>query len=103
MASSKEYINFVLEQCRGLTARAMMGEYVLYYRDKVIGGIYDDRLMVKNVPPAMAYVGEATLEPPYEGAKDMILVKNVDSREYLEGLFRAMVDELPVPKAKKTH
>lgn len=104
MASSKGYLEFVLDQLSGvedINHRAMMGEYILYYRGKVIGGIYDDRLMVKNVPSALAYMGDAALEQPYEGAKPMILVENVDNREYLKNLFQAMYKDLPEVKAKK--
>ena len=106
MASSKFYLDFILDQLSGLEEidhRAMMGEYFLYYRGKVIGGIYDDRLMVKNVPSAAGYIADPVLEAPYEGAKPMIMVENVDSREHLEGLFRAMYDDLPSPKPKKKH
>lgn len=104
MASSKEYLNFILEQLSELediTYRAMMGEFILYYRGKIVGGIYDDRLLVKPIKSAIAYMGTVSYEVPYEGAKEMILVDEVDSREYLTGLFEAMFDELPEPKPKK--
>ncbi len=104
MASSKEYLDFVLEQLSELeeiTYRAMMGEYILYYRGKIIGGIYDDRLLVKPVKSAVSLMPSANYELPYEGAKEMLLVDNVDSREFLTKLFNAMYDELPVPKKKK--
>lgn len=104
MASSKEYLNFILEQLSELeeiTYRAMMGEFILYYRGKIVGGIYDDRLLVKPIKSAIAYMGAVSYELPYEGAKEMILVDEVDSREYLTGLFEAMYDELPEPKPKK--
>ena len=104
MASSREYLEFVLEQLSGLEDiryRAMMGEYILYYKDRVIGGIYDDRLLVNAVPPAVNYVNDVQYEIPYEGAKEMLLVDNVDNREYLKGLFEAMYNELPAPKPKK--
>ena len=104
MASSKEYLNFILEQLSELeeiTYRAMMGEFILYYRGKIVGGIYDDRLLVKPIKSAIAYMGTVSYELPYEGAKEMILVDEVDSREYLTGLFEAMYDELPEPKPKK--
>ena len=104
MASSKEYLNFILEQLSeldGITYRAMMGEYILYYREKIVGGIYDDRLLVKPVKAAVALMPKATYELPYEGAKEMLLVDNVDSREFLEELFTAMYEELPAPKKKK--
>ena len=101
MASSKEYMEFILEQCDGLTARAMMGEYILYYRGKIIGGIYDDRLLVKPVESAVSLMPTATYELPYEGAKEMLLVDDVDSKEFLTKLLDAMYDELPAPKKKK--
>lgn len=101
MASSKEYIEFVLEQCKGLSARAMMGEYVLYFYEKVVGGVYDNRLLIKPTPSAIALMPEAPRELPYEGAKEMLLVKNVEDRDFLKKLFEVMYDELPEPKKKK--
>lgn len=100
MASSKEYLDFVLETCGGLSARAMMGEYVLYYGGKVVGGIYDNRLLVKPVPSAVAMLPDAPRELPYEGAKEMLLVEEVEDRELLTRLFSAMYEELPEPKKK---
>ena len=104
MASSKEYLNYISEQLSGLdeiTHRAMMGEFILYYRGKIVGGIYDDRLLVKPVKSAVAYMPAARYELPYEGAKEMLLVDEVDNKEFLTGLFNAMYDELPAPKPKK--
>lgn len=104
MASGKEYLNYILEQLSGLeeiTYRAMMGEFILYYRGKIVGGIYDDRLLVKPVKSAVAYMPAARYELPYEGAKEMLLVDEVDNKEFLTGLFNAMYDELPAPKPKK--
>lgn len=104
MASSRDYLNFILEQLSGLddiSYRAMMGEYIIYYRGKIIGGIYDDRLLVKPTKSAISYIPDATYELPYEGAKEMLLVDNVDSKEYLTQLFYVMYDELPAPKKKK--
>ena len=104
MASSREYLEFILGQLSGLeeiTHRAMMGEYILYYRGKVIGGIYDDRLLVKPVPAAVSRMPEAPRELPYEGARPMLLVGNVDDREFLTELIGAMYEELPAPKPKK--
>lgn len=104
MASSKEYLTFILEQLSdldGVSYRAMMGEYILYYEEKIIGGIYDDRLLVKPVKAAQKYIPEAVLVSPYPGAKEMLLVDNVDSKDYLTTLFKAMFDELPAPKAKR--
>ena len=104
MASSKEYLDFILEQLSELeeiTYRAMMGEYIIYYRGKIVGGIYDDRLLVKPTKSAVSFMPEATYELPYEGAKDMLLVDDVDSKDFLSRLFNAMYDELPAPKKKK--
>ncbi|MDY5806275.1 MAG: TfoX/Sxy family protein [Lachnospira sp.] len=103
MASSKEYLIFILEQLSGLDDiiyRAMMGEYILYYRERVIGGIYDDRFLVKPVRAAVNLMPNAEMEVPYEGAKGMLLVDDVDDREYLVKLFEAMYDELPERRKK---
>ena len=104
MASSKEYLEFILEQLAELeeiTYRAMMGEYILYYRGKIVGGIYDDRLLVKPVKSAISFMPDATYELPYEGAKEMLLVDDVDNKDFLTQLFNAMYEELPNPKKKK--
>lgn len=104
MASSRAYLDFILEQLSELDAityRAMMGEYIIYYRGKIMGGIYDDRLLIKPVKSAVSHMQDATYELPYEGAKEMLLVDNVDSKEYLARLFNAMYEELPTPKKKK--
>ena len=93
MASSKEYKDFVLEQCNNLSVRAMMGEYVLYYNGKVIGGIYDNRLLVNPTPSAISFMNEAQRELPYEGAKEMLLVEDIEDREFLKKLFEAMYKE----------
>lgn len=104
MATSKEYLNFILEQLSDLqeiTHRSMMGEYIIYYRGKIAAYICDDRLLVKPVPAAKNMMPNASLEPPYQGAKDMVLVEEVDNREFLKKLFEAMYDELSAPKPKK--
>ena len=104
MASSKEYLEFIMEQLAGLedvSWRAMMGEYIIYYRGKIVGGIYDDRFLVKPVEAAVAMMPEADMEQPYKGAKEMLLVDDVDDREFLCELLEAMYDELPAPKKKK--
>ena len=104
MASSKEYLEFILGQLSELeeiTYRAMMGEFIIYYRGKIVGGIYDDRLLVKPVKSAISYMPTAPYELPYEGAKQMLLVDEVDNKNFLAGLFNAMYDELPAPKPKK--
>ena len=104
MASSQNYLKFILEQLSELndvSYRGMMGEFILYYRGKIVGGIYDDRLLVKPVKAAVSYMQNPSYELPYDGAKEMLLVDDVDNKEYLAGLFIAMYDELPTPKAKK--
>ena len=101
MASSKEYVDFILEQCEGLTTRAMMGEFVLYYGGKVVGGVYDNRLLVKPTPSAKKMMPDAPMEFPYEGAKEMLLVKDIENRDFLKELFEAMCEELPEPKKRK--
>ena len=104
MASSKEYLDFILDQLSGLdeiSCRAMMGEYIVYYRGKIVGGIYDDRFLVKPTKSAAAMMPDAEKELPYEGAKEMLFVDNVENREFLQELLNAMYDELPAPKKKK--
>lgn len=104
MASSKAYLDFVLEQLSELeeiSYRAMMGEYIIYYRGKIVGGVYDDRLLIKPTQSAVSLMPDAAYELPYEGAKEMLLVEDVDSKEFLTRLFHAMYDELPMPKKKK--
>ncbi len=103
MASSKEFLNFVLEQLSeldGISHRAMMGEFIIYYKGKIAGGIYDDRLLVKPVKSAADYMPEASCELPYEGGSKMLLVTELDDKAYLAGLFDAMYDELPERKKK---
>lgn len=104
MASSKEYLHLILEQISDLadvSYRPMMGEFILYYRGKIVGGIYDDRLLVKKTKSALELMPAAICELPYEGAKEMMLVDEVDSKEFLTKLFIAMYDELPLPKQKQ--
>ena len=104
MASSKEYLQFIIEQLSGLediTYKAMMGEYIIYYRGKIVGGIYDDRFLVKPVKSAIKLMPDAVYELPYEGAKEMLLVDDVDNKSFLVDLFNEMYEELPAPKAKK--
>ncbi len=104
MASSKEYLDFISDQLSGLdeiTYKAMMGEYIIYYRGRIVGGIYDDRFLVKPVKSALALMPDAEKELPYEGAKEMLLVEDVDNMEFLTKLISSMYDELPAPKPKK--
>ena len=104
MGSSKEYLEYILEQLSGLediTYRAMMGEYILYYRGKIFGGVYDDRFLIKPVKIAKEMMPDADMELPYEGAKEMLLVDDVENREFLKELIEAMYDELPAPRKRK--
>ncbi len=100
MASSKEYVEFVLEMCGGLSARAMMGEYLLYYGGKAVGGVYDNRLLVKPVPSAVALLPDAPREIPYEGAREMLLVEDIENCALLCELFERMYEELPEAKKR---
>ena len=104
MASNKAYLDFVLDQLSeldGITWRPMMGEYILYCQGKIVGGIYDDRFLVKPTKSALAMMPNAARELPYDGAKEMLLVDNVENRDFLRELIGAMLDELPAPKGKK--
>ena len=78
-----------------------MGEYIIYYRGKIVGGIYDDKLLVKLVKSAVSFMPNASYELPYEGAKEMLLVDNIDNKDFLSKLFYAMYEELPTPKKRK--
>ena len=104
MASSKEYLHFILEQLSDLediSYRSMMGEYILYYHGKIVGGIYDDRLLVKKTKSALECMPAAVCDFPYEGAKEMLLVEEIDNKEFLTKLFEAMYKELPLPKPRR--
>ena len=104
MASTKDYLDYILEQLdgiEGISHRAMMGEYILYYNGKVFGGIYDNRFLVKPTKSAKALMPDAPYELPYEGGKEMLLCDNIEDREFLAELLSAMYNELPAPKKKK--
>ena len=104
MTSSKEYLEYILEQLsdlEGITHRAMMGEYIIYYRGKIIGGIYDDRFLIKPVKTAKKMMPDADMELPYDGAKEMLLVDDVENREFLKELIEAMYDELPSARRRR--
>ncbi len=105
MASSSSYFEFIMDQLSGLegiTFRTMMGEYIIYYREKIVGGIYDDRFLVKSTESSRAMMPDAAYELPYEGSKEMLLVDDVENRTFLEELFTAMYDELPSPRKKRS-
>ena len=104
MASSKGYLQFILDQLSRLdeiTYRTMMGEYIIYYRGKIIGGIYDDRFLVKPTPSAITMMPKAAMEQPYEGAKPMLMVYEVENKDFLQELLETMYDELSAPKKKR--
>ena len=103
MASSKGYLDFIMEQLSELeeiSSRKMMGEYIIYYRGKIIGGIYDDRFLVKDTESAREMIPDAVRELPYDGAKEMLLVRNLEDRDYLRRLVEEMYEDLPAPKRK---
>jgi len=104
VSSNKQYLEFILEQLSNLedvTYRAMMGEYIIYYKEKLVGGIYDDRFLIKPTKSAISMMPNATMELPYKGAKEMLLVDEVDNKDFLAKLFNAIYEELPAPKRKK--
>ena len=104
MATKKEYLNFILDQLSGLdgiAVKQMVGEYIVYYNGKIVAYLCDDRLLVKPVASAIKMLPDAKMEPPYDGAKDMLLVENVDDKAFLTELFKSMYDELPMPRKKK--
>lgn len=104
MASSKEYLEYILEQLGTLdkiSSRPMMGEYIIYYKGKVIGGIYDNRFLLKQTKSSLELMPGAPLELPYDGAKEMLLVENVENIELMNKVISSMYDELPAPKKRK--
>lgn len=104
MASDKTFLEYVLEQLSELddvTFRSMMGEYILYYRGRIFGGIYDNRFLVKPTPSASSLMPDAVQEIPYDGAKAMLSVDNTDDREFLKRLIEGMYPELPEPASKR--
>lgn len=104
MATSKDFLNFVLDQLSdldGITYRQMMGEYIIYYGGKIAAYLCDNRMLIKPVKSAFAMMQGVPLEVPYEGAKEMLLAENIDGRDFMTALFRAIYDDLPEPKPKK--
>ena len=103
MSSTDQYLEFVLDllgELDDVAHHKMMGEYVLYYRSKVVGGIYDDRFLLKVTPASERLLPEAPRAIPYEGAKEMLLVE-IEDRDALFDVVSAMWEELPVPKQRK--
>ncbi|WP_407412994.1 TfoX/Sxy family protein [Methanobrevibacter sp.] len=104
MGSNKEYLEYVLDQLSDLediTYRAMMGEYIIYYQGKIIGGIYDDRFLLKPVKSAISMMPDVKMELPYDGAKEMLLVEDLEDKDFLAEVIEAMYDELPSPRKRK--
>ncbi len=104
MATDKGYVEYVMDMLGhfdGVSTRAMMGEYVLYFRDKVIGGIYNNRVLLKRVPAIDRMIPNVKLEIPYSGAKEMVLLEDVENRTFTKELFESMYDELPINKKRK--
>ena len=102
MSSTNQYLEFVLDllgELDDVAHRKMMGGYVLYYRGKVIGGIYDDRFLLKVTPASERLLLDAPHATPYEGAKEMLLVE-VEDRDVLRDVVDAMWEELPAPKKR---
>ena len=101
MASSKSYLDFILEQLSildDIQYRPMMGEYIIYYKDKIVGGIYDDRFLVKPTKSTIEMMPDAEYAIPYDGAKQMLLVDRVEDRDFLKDLLDSMLSELPSKK-----
>ena len=102
MSSTDQYLEFVLDllgELDDVAHHKMMGEYVLYYRSKVVGGIYDDRFLLKVTPASERLLPEAPRAIPYEGAKEMLLVE-VEDRDALRDVVDAMWEEVPTPKKR---
>ena len=103
MSSSKDYLGFVLDQLSDMpdiSYRAMMGEYVIYYRGRVVAGIYDDRFLVKPTKTALLIMQNAPMEIPYPGGKPMIMIEDIENRDLIRDLFNAVYSEVPAPVNK---
>lgn len=103
MSSSESYLNYILEKLsclNDISFRKMMGEYIIYYQEKVIGGIYDDRFLLKQTKTAKSLMPDATLEQPYKGAKEILLIKELDNQELIKKLISSMYNELTIKKEK---
>ena len=97
MASTKEYLDYVLEQLSevdGLRYRPMMGEYLIYCRNRLVGGVYDDRLLVKPTKSALALLPDAPREEPYPGGRPMLLVTEMENKRLLQELLEAIAGEV---------
>lgn len=104
MATSKDFLDYILDNLSdvdGITCRQMMGEYIIYMNGRIAAYVCDNRLLIKPVPSAVRLMSQAVYEPPYDGAKEMLLCEDTDNREFLKTLFEAIYDELPEPKKKQ--
>ena len=105
MATKKEYLDYILDvlsDVSGITYRQMMGEYIIYINEKIAAYVCDNRLLIKPVASAVRLMPDAVYEPPYEGAKDMLLCENTDNKDFLTELFNAIEPELAMPKKRKS-
>ena len=103
MASSKEYLEYVLDLLSGLDDiryRYMMSEYVIYYRDKVFGGVYDDRFLIKPTKTVLERFPDAEFASPYPGGREMVVLDTED-RTFIKQLVMDMTEEIPAPKEKR--
>lgn len=97
MSSSKDFLDFVLDQLSGLpdiSWRAMMGEYIIYYRGKVVGGIYDNRFLIKPTDSVLKIISNAKMETPYPGGRPMVMITDIENTELLENVFNVLYDDL---------
>lgn len=104
MATSKDFLDYILDnlsEVEGITSRQMMGEYIIYMNGRIAAYVCDNRLLIKPVASAVRLMPDAKYEPPYDGAKEMLLCEDTDNREFLKNLFETIYDELPQPKKKK--
>lgn len=104
MATSKDFVNYFtgqLNRPEDIAVRPMMGEYLLYYRGKIVGDICDNRVLLKPVEAAKKLLPNAEMQPPYDGAKPMLVLEDIDDTDFVLTLLEAMYPELPEPKAKK--
>ena len=103
MASDKRFLDYVLDRLSGIgdiSYRPMMGEYLLYDRGRLFGGVYDNRLLLKQTVSVAALLPDAPLAAPYPGAKEMLQVEDLDDRALLEALVRAVAADLPPAKKR---
>ncbi len=104
MASSKDFLDFVLDQINHageISAKMMFGEYGVYSDGKLFGLVCDNQLFIKPTEGGRKFIGDVVEAPPYEGAKLSFLIENLENSDWLSELVRITVKELPEPKPKK--